>query len=203
MVFLGSIAVNTVQAFMKEFEAANCNPKYFIASSGPDQGSSFLSAVGTGPAVGAMVPNGWSGDYPNALSHVMVQDYIAKYGGTASDINADVAEAYSAGQVEAAAVTATRLAEPAEIIDWLHSHTGADGARAGHVRQQREEHRHRELGADLPVAAGPGRLGRAQFVQVLPNGHRPPSSSHPRGPGRPEQHGPRREAAAQVNGAAN
>ena len=46
-----------------------------------------------GTAVGAMVPNGWSGDYQNqnALSHVMVQDYIAKYGGTASQINADVA----------------------------------------------------------------------------------------------------------------
>ena len=29
----------------------------------------------------------------------MVQDYIAKFGGTASDINADVAEAYSAGEV--------------------------------------------------------------------------------------------------------
>ena len=60
-----------------------------------------------------MVPNGWSGAYPNALSHVMVQDYIAKYGGTAAGINADVAEAYGAGQVEAAAVDRHRLAEPA------------------------------------------------------------------------------------------
>ena len=60
-----------------------------------------------------MVPNGWSGDYPNALSHVMVQDYIAKYGGTACRINADVAEAYSAGQVEQAAVEDTHGAEPA------------------------------------------------------------------------------------------
>ena len=84
MVFLGSVAVGTVQAFMTGSSRPNFTPKYFIASSGPDQGTSFLSAVGTGPAVGAMVPNGWYGDYPNALSHVMVQDYIAKYGGTAA-----------------------------------------------------------------------------------------------------------------------
>ena len=38
----------------------------------------------------------------------MVQDYIAKFGGTSSDINADVAEAYSAGEVLADAVKATR-----------------------------------------------------------------------------------------------
>ena len=70
-----------------------------------------------------MVPNGWFGDYPNALSHVMVQDYIAKYGGTAADINADVAESYGAGQVEAAAVTATGSAGPATLANWLHKAT--------------------------------------------------------------------------------
>ena len=98
----------------------NFTPKYFIASSGPDQGNSFINAVGPGPAVGAMVPNGWSGAYPNALSHVMVQDYIAKYGGTAADVNADVAEAYGAGQVEAAAVQATGSLNQQAIINWLH-----------------------------------------------------------------------------------
>src|SRR5260370_38432106 len=81
-----------------------------------------------------MVPNGWSGDFPNALSHVMVQDYIAKYGGTAALINADVAEAYGAGQVEAAAVQATAPVQAAAlratgslnqqaIINWLHKPT--------------------------------------------------------------------------------
>ncbi len=45
-----------------------------------------------------MVPDGWFGGEQNALSHVMVEDYIAKYGGTSADINADVAEAYSAGR---------------------------------------------------------------------------------------------------------
>ena len=29
-----------------------------------------------------MVPDGWYGGEQNALSHVMVEDYIAKFGGT-------------------------------------------------------------------------------------------------------------------------
>ena len=37
----------------------------------------------------------------------MVKEYVAKYGGTASDVNADVAEAYSVGEVTAQAVKAT------------------------------------------------------------------------------------------------
>ncbi len=70
-----------------------------------------------------MVPNGWYGGFPNALSHVMVQDYIAKYGGTASAINADVAESYSAAEVLQAAVEAHRRHGPVQLIHWLHSNT--------------------------------------------------------------------------------
>ena len=123
VVFLGSVAVSTVQAFMKGFQLAGWTPKYFIASSGPDQGTAFINTVGPGAAVGSLVPNGWFGDYPNALSHVMVQDYIAKYGGTAGGINADVAEAYSAGQVEAAAVKATDSLDQQTLANWLHKNT--------------------------------------------------------------------------------
>jgi branched-chain amino acid transport system substrate-binding protein len=90
-----------------------------IAAAGPDQGTQFLDAIGTSNADGIMVPNGWYGGFPNALSHVMVQEYIAKYGGTASDINADVAEAYSAGQVLATAVGNVGLSQ-AKIISFLH-----------------------------------------------------------------------------------
>ena len=68
-----------------------------------------------------MVPDGWFGGEQNALSHVMVEDYIAKYGGTSADINADVAEAYSAGEVLADAVTADKSLSNAKIINYLHS----------------------------------------------------------------------------------
>jgi branched-chain amino acid transport system substrate-binding protein len=51
----------------------------------------------------------------------MVKEYIAKYGGSASDINADVAEAYAVGQVLAQAVQATGGFDEAKISKYLHS----------------------------------------------------------------------------------
>ena len=121
LVVLGAPDVPTVAAFMKAFEQQHYNPKVFIAASGPDQGGAFLNAVGYIASFGVMVPNGWYPDYNNALSHVMVQEYIAKYGGTSSGINADVAEAYSVGEVAADAVKATGSTNNAKIIHYLHS----------------------------------------------------------------------------------
>jgi branched-chain amino acid transport system substrate-binding protein len=121
MVVLGSPDVPSVAAFMRAFEQQHYNPKIFITASGPDQGQAFVNAVGEGNATGMMVPNGWYGEYANPLSHVMVQDYIAKYGGDASTISTDVAEAYSVGEVAADAVTATHSTDNAKIIHYLHS----------------------------------------------------------------------------------
>jgi branched-chain amino acid transport system substrate-binding protein len=121
MVLLGSVDPPTVAAFTREWIKVGYTPRIFIAAAGPDQGQSFLNLVGTGNATGIMVPDGWYGGYENALSHVMVQDYIAKYGGTVSDINADVAEAYSAGQVMADAVNHTKGLNQDNIMRYLHS----------------------------------------------------------------------------------
>ncbi len=54
-------------------------------------------------------------------SQQMVKEYIAKYGGTPSDVNADVAEAYSVGQVLAQAVQATKGFDQAKITQYLKS----------------------------------------------------------------------------------
>jgi branched-chain amino acid transport system substrate-binding protein len=121
IVVLGSTDVPTVAAFMQAFEQQHYTPKLFIAAAGPDQGSAFISSVGKGNAVGMMVPNGWYPTYPNAASQAMVQEYVAKYGGNASDVSSDVAEAYSVGQVMAQAVTKTGGTDNAKIISYLHS----------------------------------------------------------------------------------
>jgi branched-chain amino acid transport system substrate-binding protein len=120
LVMLGSTDVPTVQAFVQAFQQQHYNPKIFIAAGGPDQGAAFTSAVGKGNANGIMVPNGWYPGFQNAASQAMVQAYVAKYGGTASDVNADVAEAYAVGQVMADAVTATGGTVNANIISYLH-----------------------------------------------------------------------------------
>ena len=121
IVMLGSTDVPTVQAFMQAFEQQHYTPKMFIAAAGPDQGSAFTSAVGTGNADGMMVPDGWYPGYADPASRQMVREYVAQYHGTASGVNADVAEAYSVGQVVAQAVIATGGTDNAKIISYLHS----------------------------------------------------------------------------------
>jgi branched-chain amino acid transport system substrate-binding protein len=120
VVVLGSTDVPTVQAFMKAFETNHYTPKWFICAAGPDQGAAFISAVGAGNADGMMVPNGWYPGYANAASAKMVSEYVAKYGGNASGVNADVAEGYSVGQVAQAAIVATGGTDNAKIITYLH-----------------------------------------------------------------------------------
>src|SRR6266851_5502293 len=120
-VVLGSVDVPTVSAFIQAFAQQHYNPKIVIATAGPDQGASFVSAVGKGNAEGVMVPNGWYGGYQDAASQAMVQEYVAKYVGSASGINSDVAEGYAVGEVMAQAVNATHGLDNAKIISYLHS----------------------------------------------------------------------------------
>ncbi len=121
VVLLGSVDVPTVSAFIQAFAQQHYNPKAFIATAGPDQGAAFVNAVGANNTGGVMVPNGWYPGFKNAASQAMVQAYIAKYGGTPSGVNSDVAEAYSVGQVVAQAVEATHSLNNAKIIAYLHS----------------------------------------------------------------------------------
>jgi branched-chain amino acid transport system substrate-binding protein len=118
---LGSVDVPTVSAFVHSFIQQHYNPKAFIATAGPDQGATFVKAVGSGNENGIFVPNGWYPGFQKADSQQMVKEYIAKYGGTASDVNADVAEAYAVGQVLAQAAAATHSTDNGKIITYLHS----------------------------------------------------------------------------------
>jgi branched-chain amino acid transport system substrate-binding protein len=120
IVVLGSTDVPTVSAFMTAFEQQHFTPKLFIAAAGPDQGTAFTSAVKPGNAAGMMVPNGWYPGFANATSQKMVGEYVKQYGGTASGVNADVAEAYSVGQVVDQAITATGGTDNTKIIAYLH-----------------------------------------------------------------------------------
>jgi len=121
LVVLGSTDVPTVQAFMKAFQQQHYLPKLFIAAAGPDQGTAFTSAVGPKNATGMMVPNGWYPGYANAASQKMVNEYVKQYGGTASGVNADVAEAYSVGQIMEQAIVNTGGIDNTKIIAYLHS----------------------------------------------------------------------------------
>lgn len=121
IVVLGSVDVPTVSAFVHTFVQQHYDPKAFIATGGPDQGAAFVKAVGAANTNGIMVPNGWYPGYANADSKRMVKEYIAKYGGKPADVNSDVAEGYSVGEVIAQAVKATKGFDQKKIIAYLHS----------------------------------------------------------------------------------
>jgi branched-chain amino acid transport system substrate-binding protein len=121
LVILGSVDVPTVSAFTHVFIQQHYNPKAFIATAGPDQGAQFVKAVGSGNENGIFVPNGWYPGFKKSDSQTMVKEYVAKYGGGASGVNADVAEAYSVGQVLAQAVKAKHGFDQQKIIKYLKS----------------------------------------------------------------------------------
>jgi branched-chain amino acid transport system substrate-binding protein len=160
---LGSVDVPTVSAFIHTFIQQHYNPKAFIATAGPDQGAAFLKAIG-GPAnaEAIMVPNGWYPGYSNAQSQKMVSEYVAKYGGTPSDVNADVAEAYSVGQVVAQAVAATGGFDNSKIISYLHSGVTLNSVQ-GPVKFD-------SLGENGAAAAFAFQWQKGVLVQVLPPG---------------------------------
>jgi ABC-type branched-subunit amino acid transport system substrate-binding protein len=130
------------------------------SSSGPDQGAAFTSVVGTGNADGMMVPNGWYPGYRDAASERMVKEYVDQYGGNASGVNADVAEAYSVGQVMEQAIVATGGTDNAKIIAYLHSGVTLTSVQ-GPVRFD-------ALGKNGSASAFVFQWQHGSFVQVLP-----------------------------------
>jgi branched-chain amino acid transport system substrate-binding protein len=164
IVVLGSTDVPTVAAFMSEFAQDHFTPKLFIAAAGPDQGASFIKAVGAGNAAGMMVPDGWYPGYANATSQKMVSEYVAAHGGTAAGVNADVAEAYSVGQVVQQAITANGSVDNAKIISYLHGGATLQTVQ-GTVKFD-------SLGENANAAAFVFQWNKSgsQFVQVLPAG---------------------------------
>jgi ABC-type branched-subunit amino acid transport system substrate-binding protein len=92
----------------------------------------------------------------------MVRDYVAQYGGSASGVNADVAEAYAVGQVMAQAVTATRGTSNSKIISYLHSGVTLNSVQ-GPVKFD-------ALGENGAAAAFVFQWQKNNFNQVLPAG---------------------------------
>ena len=123
IVVLGTLLPD-VTAFIQAFKQQHYNPKAIIATAGPDQGTQFLTAIGgSTSAEGIMVPNGWFAEANNPNNAQMVQEYVAKYGGTYDGISADVPEAYAVGEVTAQAVTAIGSLDQTKLNAELHSAT--------------------------------------------------------------------------------
>ena len=99
VVVFGSFLPDLV-AYVQAFKQQHYNPEAIIASAGPDLGAQFTGSIGgNAVAEGIMNPSNWYPGLTTFQNKQMVQDYLAKYHGSANDISVDVAEAYSVGQV--------------------------------------------------------------------------------------------------------
>jgi branched-chain amino acid transport system substrate-binding protein len=121
VVILGTLLPD-ITTYIKVFKQRHYNPKALIATAGPDLGQDFINAVGgVKNTEGVFVPNGWYPQAQNFQNAQMVHDYVAQYGGTVDQINADVAEAYSVGQVLQQAVNNKNSIDNRILITELHS----------------------------------------------------------------------------------
>ena len=108
-------------AFVQDLIQDKFSPKVLIEASGPDQGAAFVKAVGASNTGGIMVPNTW---YPGSTYYqntAMVQQYLKMFGGTANNISADVAEAFSSGQVLTQAIDHIKSTSNSALESYLHS----------------------------------------------------------------------------------
>jgi branched-chain amino acid transport system substrate-binding protein len=108
-------------AFVQDLIQDKDSPQVLVEASGPDQGAAFVKAVGASNTGGIMVPNTWfpgSTFYQNAA---MVKLYLKMFGGSANNISADVAEAFSAGEVLTQAVDHVKSTSNSKLESYLHS----------------------------------------------------------------------------------
>jgi branched-chain amino acid transport system substrate-binding protein len=108
-------------AFIQDLIQDKDSPQVLVEASGPDQGAAFVKAVGASNTGGIMVPNTWfpgSAFYQNAA---MVKLYLKMFGGSANNISADVAEAFSAGEVLTQAIDHIKSTSNSKLESYLHS----------------------------------------------------------------------------------
>jgi branched-chain amino acid transport system substrate-binding protein len=121
IVILGAPGVTDCASFIKIFKQEHFSPKAFIATTGPDKGSEFTKAVGTEAAEGIFVPNsGWFPGVKTYQNEEFTQSYIAKFGGTAEDINPVTVQGYAAAQVLEQAITKAQSTDNKKLLDVLH-----------------------------------------------------------------------------------
>ncbi|HVB75536.1 MAG TPA: ABC transporter substrate-binding protein [Ktedonobacteraceae bacterium] len=145
VVVLGTLLPD-IQAEIKVFKSMHYRPRAIIATAGPDLGQDFINAIGGEKYTeGIFVPNGWYPQADNFQNAAMVQAYIAQYNVPEDQVNADVAEAYSAGQVLQQAVEQTRSLNGNILINYLHKDTSVFNTVQGTAKFAADGHNEQSL----------------------------------------------------------
>jgi branched-chain amino acid transport system substrate-binding protein len=113
------------EAFIQDFIQANYDPKILLEVTGPDQGASFVQAIGAANTEGIMVPNTWFPGATGYQSKQMLALYLKMFGKSvghnANNVSADVAEVFATGQVLAQAIRHTDSLSNAKLMSYYHS----------------------------------------------------------------------------------
>lgn len=121
IVVLGTLLPD-IKEEIKVFKEKHFHPKAIIATAGPDLGQDFITASGGEKYTeGVFVPNGWYSQADTFENAAMVQEYSTQYHVSANQINADVAEAFSAGQVLQQSVEQTHSLDNVTLMNYLHT----------------------------------------------------------------------------------
>jgi branched-chain amino acid transport system substrate-binding protein len=122
IVLLGTLLPD-LQVEVNLFKQQHFNPQAIIATAGPDLGGDFIHAVGGNIKYteGFFVPNGWYPQADNFQNAEMVSAYMNQYHVPENQINADIAEAFSVGQVVQQAVTKVGSLDNAKLVAELSS----------------------------------------------------------------------------------
>lgn len=124
IVVLGSGAPDG-ETFIQQMIQDKFNPQLLVEAAGPDEGASFVKAIGASNDEGIMVPNTWYPGAPYPGNQQMISTYMKLFGSSVQNnpqsISADVAEAFAAGQVLAEAVNHIGSLSNSRLEAYLHS----------------------------------------------------------------------------------
>lgn len=127
---------------VKDFVQQKFSPEFLFMPNDASDPVNFPAQVGMANTDGIYTANDWSPLAKRPGNAAFIAAYLARYGGTASQIDSTSAEAYACGQLIAEVAAKTGKIDNATIISALHSGTwdtvegplswNADGATNGH-----------------------------------------------------------------------
>lgn len=117
----GSVADQDAAGAVKGYSQVGFQPKVSYFASGPDSASTWLQLLDK-KAEGTMTSLDWLQESSITGNKEFVDAYLKLFPNKDNVVPAEAAEAYAAGQVLAAAISATGGTDNAKIITWLHGH---------------------------------------------------------------------------------
>ncbi len=108
---------------IKDFIQQRFSPKYLFMPNDASDPVNFPTKVGIGNVNGIYTANDWSPLAKRPGNDAFVKAYVAKYGGTAHDIDSTAAEAYTVGQLVQGVAAKTGKIDNKTIMDTLHAGT--------------------------------------------------------------------------------